>query len=305
LGNNNLNSLKKSENVILDNTDRLKKDMIVMTAWGLGKIKGKNEVGQYIISIESNEVTFGIEDIKLNYIVYCCILCKEETYWTEVKLDFNTSLSSFKKKISSFVKCHPSQVVVIYGGKKLEGINNLEELGLYDKLTFLIAIKDIQEYSALRTKNIRTSNASLEFNAIRFKVNQDIIITALGFLKNKLIDVYYDLLIFEEISEGDLRLILSDKKILVIKDEFETLEAYKHKINSINIKENTIYQIHQYLSTSDNNQYCGIKGSASVDEKNTQVVFKFYNCELSGERKNSTTVEEGLIPSIYFYIKSE
>jgi len=293
-----------NENVIIDNSEKFKDGLEVMTAWGLGKVVAKNESGTYTIKIEQTEVEFPPEDIKLNYSVYCCILCKDHTYWSEIKLDFNSSLTAFKKKISSFIKCHPSQIVIIYNGNKLENIKNLEELGIYDKCIFLVAIKDPQELSILRTRNVKTSSKSPEYNAIKFTVNQDIMLTGLGFYKNKLIDVFYDLFIFEECDDIDNKLILSEKKIFVQKDEFEENEVYKHKINLIELKENAVYQIHQYLHNSDSNQFIGIKGLPNVEEKNTYINFKFYNCEIAG-RHNSTDVDEGMIPLLYFFVKTE
>jgi len=296
--------ISKTQNIILDNLERFKTDMEVMTAWGLGKIINKTETGLFRIKIESTEVEFSPEDIKLNYSVYCCILCKDHTYWAEIKMDFNMSLGAFKKRISTFIKCHPSQIVIIYNGNKLENIKNLEELGLYDKCTFLVAIKDPHELSILRTRNVKTSSKSMEYNAIKFSVNQDIMLTGIGFYKNKLIDVFYDLFVFEECVDIDNKLILSEKKIFVQKDEFEENEVYKHKINLIELKENVVYQIHQYLHHSDNNQFIGIKGIPNIEEKNTFISFKFFNCDIPG-KSNSTDVDEGMIPLLYFFVKTE
>ena len=295
---------KKTENLVIDNSEKYKEGLEVMTAWGLGKYVRRNENGLIAIKIEATEVEFQEEDIKLNHTIVCCILCKDNTYWTELKLDLNTSLTGFKKKISTFIKCHPSQIVIIYNGNKLENLRNLEELGLYDKCIFLVAIKDPQELVILRTKNTKTSTSNLEYNAIRFSVNQDIMMTGLGFFKNKQADVYYDLFIYVEISDGENKLVLSEKKIYVQKDEYEENEVYKHKINVIEIKENVVYQIHQYLHHCDNNQYMGLKGLPTIEEKNTLINFKFLKCEISG-RKNSTDVDEGMIPSLYFFVKTD
>jgi hypothetical protein len=82
---------------------------------------------------------------------------------------------------------------------------------------------------------------------LKFSVPHDIIITGVGFYKNKTVDVFYDLFIFEEIG-NNTKLVFSEKKVIVRKDEFEENEVYKHRINNIEIKANTTYQIHQYLS---------------------------------------------------------
>ena len=106
--------------------------------------------------------------------------------------------------------------------------------------------------------------------------------------------------IFEEVG-NNTKLLFSEKKITVRKDELEENEVFKHKINNIEIKSNTEYQIHQYLSRTDNHQYFGIKGIENIEEKCTLINFKFSICEISG-RVNSTDLEEGMIPAIYFFV---
>ena len=135
---------------------------------------------------------------------------------------------------------------------------------------------------------------------MKFSVAHNIIITGVGFYKNKTNDVYYDLFIFEEIGNNS-NLIFSEKKVIVRKDELEENEVYKHRINNIEIKANTIYQIHQYLGKTEKNQYIGLKGTECIEEKSTLISFKFFNCEIPG-RVNSTDIEEGMIPAIYFYV---
>lgn len=113
-------------------------------------------------------------------------------------------------------------------------------------------------------------------------------------------DVYYDLFIFEE-NEHNQKLIFNEKRITVRKDELEENEVFKYKINNIEIKANVVYQIHQYLNGADSNQYFGCKGNETVEEKCTLIPFKFSSCEIPG-KTNSTDVEEGMIPTIYFYV---
>jgi hypothetical protein len=135
---------------------------------------------------------------------------------------------------------------------------------------------------------------------LKFSVPHDIIITGVGFYKNKTVDVFYDLFIFEEIG-NNTKLVFSEKKVIVRKDEFEENEVYKHRINNIEIKAHTTYQIHQYLNKTEKNQYFGLKGTEAIEEKSTLISFKFSNCEIPG-RTNSTDIEEGMIPAIYFYV---
>ena len=125
----------------------------------------------------------------------------------------------------------------------------------------------------------------------------------IGFYKNKSVDIHYDLYIYEEQSNG-LKMVYSEKRIMVKKDEFEENEIYKYKINNIEIKENCLYQIHQYLNTAENNQFVGTKANESVEEKTTLITIKFQNCEIPG-KVNSSDIEEGMIPAIYFFVKTD
>ena len=182
---------------------------------------------------------------------------------------------------------------------------NIFDLGVYEKDTFLAIIKDTQEFQVLRCKNYKASNKQNAYNAIRIKVNHDIILTGIGFMKNNCSDVNYQLIIFEEEANQNLKLLYSEKQITIkcinSKDENP---IYKHKIAGFEIKKNSFYQIHQYLNRTDNNQNIGVKSVEDVEEKNTGIVFSFSNCQILG-RENNTNVEEGMIPSIYYFVTSE
>jgi hypothetical protein len=303
----NEDKYQKRENSIIDNSERYKPDMLVMTEWGIGKIANINPESQIgVVKIEGNEVEFPLSTLNTALTIYLCILCRDSTMWAEVKIGFDYTTNLLKKKICSFVKCHQSQIVLIHSGQKIDKNQNIFELGVYEKDVFLAVIKDPQELFILRTKTIKTTNKQPLFNAISFKTNQDIVLTGIGFYRNNNIDVSFDLLIYEEnpVLSSSIKLVYSNKKILVKCEGAKENEIYKHKINHLEIKENVQYQIHQYLSSTDSNQNIGFKCLETVEEKNTLISFTFYNCLIQG-RSNSTTVEEGMIPIIYFYIKTE
>lgn len=295
--------LEKSD--LIDNSVSLKLDSLVMTEWGVGKVtNSKLEDGTVQVKIEENQLAFSPESIKVNLDIYLCILCKDSSYWVDMKIDFGFTIQSLKQKISQFIKCHPSQIVIIHSGAKVDKKNqSLVDIGVYEKDVFLIAIKDPQELSIFRCKSSKLINKNVSYNALKFSASQDIIFSAIGFYKNKGVDLYYDLYLYEEQSQG-LKMIYSEKKILVKKDEFEENEIYKYKINNIEIKENTLYQIHQYLNTAENNQFIGTKGSESMEEKTTLITLKFFNCEIPG-KENSSDLDEGMIPAFYFFVKTD
>lgn len=289
---------------VIDNSEKYKVDMIVMTEWGIGKIISINEGGIAIVKIEGSEVEFPLMSLNTSLTVYCCILCKDSSNWIEIKVEFDFAVYALKKKIALMLRCHPSQVILIHGGRKVDKNVNIFELGIYEKDVFLAIIKDPQELSVMRSKSIKTSTKQPIYNAIRVKVNQDIILTALGLFKNNMSDVYYDMLIFEEDQNNNLKLVYSEKKILVKSEGVKENTVFKHKISNIELKENVNYQIHQYLNQADSNQNLGVKCNEEVVEKFTQITFQFSNCKIQG-RTNSTDTEEGMIPMIYFYIKTE
>ena len=113
---------------------------------------------------------------------------------------------------------------------------------------------------------------------------------------------FYHLIIFEEEANGNLKLVYTEKKILVKSGTNES-PIYKHKISILDLKQNVFYQIHQYIDSTDSNQNISVKCAEEISEKHTGVTFTFSNCKISG-KTNSSDIEEGLIPSLYFYVKS-
>jgi hypothetical protein len=287
---------------IIDNTEKYKNEMIVMTEWGIGRIGSISTEGIAVIKIEGSEVEFPLSSLNTCLTVYLCILLKENCFWAEVKLGFDCSVYGLKKRVAQLIKCHPSQVVIVHGGKKIETNVGIFELGVYEKDVFLAVVKDPKEYFITRSKNHKTSNKNLNYNAIGFKVNEDITLTGIGLFKNNNMDIFYNLLIFEEEFNSNLKLIYTEKKVLVKTDKKEN-PIFKHKISNLNLKKDTLYQIHQYIESTDSNQNIGVKCSEEVSEKHTNVIFTFSNCKISG-RTNSSDIEEGLVPSLYFNVKS-
>lgn len=300
----NLPQQNKSEGAmqIIDNTEKFKPQMVVMTEWGIGTIDSISSEGIAVIKIEGSEVEFPLSGLNTCLTVYLCILQKENCIWAEVKLGFDCSVYGLKKRVAQLIKCNPSQIVIVHGGKKIETNVGVFELGVYEKDVFLAVVKDPKEYFITRSKNHKTSNRNLSYNAIAFKINEDIILTGIGLFKNNNIDIIYNLLIFQEESNSNLKLVYTEKKVLVKTDKKEN-SIFKHKIANLDLKKDTLYQIHQYIESSDINQNIGVKCSDEVSEKHTNVTFTFFNCKISG-KTNSTDIEEGLVPSLYFYVKS-
>jgi hypothetical protein len=77
---------------------------------------------------------------------------------------------------------------------------------------------------------------------------------------------------------------------------------YRYKIPNIEFKENTTYEIHQYIEDTDENQSIFVKGEDEIVEKDSEVRFIFSKCSIKG-KLNRTSVDKGLVPEIYFYIK--
>ena len=289
---------------ILNNNEKFKNSMSVMTEWGVGKILNLLENDIALCRIEGSDIEFPLMNLNTSLTIYICILCKDSSYWTEIKLGFDYTVNQLKQKISTIVKCHPSQIVIVHNGRKVTKSVNVFELGIYEKDVFLAIIKDPNELTVLRSKVHKTTNKNPIFNAIKLKVNSDVVLTGLGLYKNNSIDLYYQILIFEEDKNSNLKIIFSEKKILVKTEGTKESEIHKHKISNLDLKENVSYHIHQYLDDTNSNQNIGFKCFEGVEEKNTDILFEFSNCRIQG-RSNSTDVEEGMIPCLYFYVKTE
>ena len=289
---------------IIDNTEKFKLDMVVMTEWGLGKILNIDG-GVALVKIEGTEIEFPLFNLNTSITIYLCILMRDGTSWAEIKVPFDYFVKDLKIKIARITKCHNSQVILVHNGAKIEKNLNIFDLGVYERDTFMAIIKDPQEYQMIRSKNFKMSNKQCIYNAIRIKVSQDILVTGIGLLKNNLSDLVYQLMIFEEEPNSNMKLIFSQKQIIVkCASNKEEVPIYIHKISNLSIKKDNFYEIHQYLNKVDNNQYIGVKCQVEIADKSTGVDFCFSNCQIPG-RENHSNIEEGLIPSIYYCVTSE
>jgi hypothetical protein len=289
---------------VLNNNQKFKIGMSVMTEWGVGKILNIMEGDIALCSIEGSDIEFPLGSLITSLSVFICILCKDSSNWAEAKIGFDFSVNNLKQKISKMIKCHPSQIVIVHNGSKVIKNTNIFDLGVYEKDVFLAIIKDPTELSILRCKNHKTTNKNPVYNAIKLRVTSDIVLTGMGLYKNNNIDLDYQILIFEEEKNSNLKLIYSEKKIIVKSEGSNESEIYKHKISNLDLKEGVMYQIHQYLDNTNNNQNIGVKCQEEVFEKNTDIKFEFFNCKIQG-RTNATDIEQGMIPCIYFYTKTE
>ncbi len=290
---------------IIDNTEKYKTDMTVMTEWGVGKILSINpETSIAMVKIEGSEVEFPLLSLNTAITIYFCVLSAGSDCWCEMKVSFDYTSQDLKSKLSAYLKCHSSQIVLIHNGMKIQKSDNIFELGVYERDVFLAVVKDTQELYINRSKGIKTTASLSQFNAVRVSVNEDIILSAVGLYKNNYQDVYYQLLIFEEDKRRGLKLVYSEKKIPVKCDDVKEDPMYKHRISNFEIKSSVKYQIHQYLSSVDGNQISGSDCHEKVKEENSGIMFRFENCSIQG-RVNSSDVEQGMMPMIYFYVKEQ
>jgi hypothetical protein len=295
--------LDKAER-IMDNRDKLKIDKFVITEWGLGKIiKKDNQI--ITVDIYGNPAEFPESSIRLNYSITVLVLINEASFLLDIKVDSSTSIKRFKKKIAEIVNSHSSLIVLVHSGRKVEDEKSILELGIYDKDTFMAVVKDPSETLVSRGGNtILNSKYSNNFNAVKFKCDEDIILTGLGLFRNEASDVYYDLLIYEE-RNGVPHLIFNEKKVLVLRKNKEGDEIFKYAISHINIKKNGLYQIHQNIIGSDiSSHYSGIGFVRDIESKKSGIKFMFYDCDLTS-KINGSSIEKGFIPSIYYKINIE
>ena len=287
---------------VIDNTEKFKVDMVVMTEWGLGKII-KISQGIASIKIEGTDVDFPLMSLNTMITIYLCILSKETTSWAEIKIPFDYLVHDLKTKIARITNSHHSQVLLVHNGAKIQKNVNIFELGIYEKDTFLVIIKDPREIEISRCISYKTASNQNIHNALRLKVNQNVILTAMGLMKNNFSDVLYHLMVFEEeIHNSNLKLVFSQKQVnvscMASKDDNP---IYKHKIANLEIRKGIAYQIHQYMNRTDNNQNICVKCIDDLEERQTGVIFSLSDCEIQG-KENATNIEEGLIPSIYYTV---
>jgi len=296
------------ENVIkvIDNEEQFKSGMVVMTEWGLGTIvKISEEIAS--VKIEGTDVDFPLISLNTMISIYLCIVTKDTTTWAEVKLPFDYLINDLKIKVARIINSHQSQVLLVHNGAKIEKNVNVFELGIYERDTFLAIIKDPQEFKIFRSlNNYRTAKNENSHHAIRLKVNQNIIITAIGLLKNYFSHVTYQIIVFEEEkNNSNLKLVFSDKQINVnCMSSKEDNLIHKHLITNLEIRKDVYYQIHQNVNKTDINQSICVKCNETIEDKLSGVLFNFSNCEIIG-KENSTSTEEGMIPSIYYTVTSE
>ena len=145
---------KSLEKKILNNTERIKQETFVMTEWGIGKVtKIVDDIATVLI--EGNPVEFHKETLTTSLPIYLCILCKDNTYWIDLIIEFFYNISILKSKIAQFMKCHHSQIIIIHKGVKVDKKNlSLMEMGIYERDILLVVIKDPQELNIIRYINI-------------------------------------------------------------------------------------------------------------------------------------------------------
>jgi len=295
--------LDRSER-IRDNTDKMQLEKYVITEWGLGKIvKKENQI--VTVDIYGNPAEFPESAIKLNYSLTVLVLIGESSLLLDLKVDSSTTISKFKKKIAEIINSHSSLIVLVHAGRKVEHEKSILELGIYDKDSFMAVVKDASETLVSRMGNLfLNSKFSNTFNALRFKCDEDIVLTGLGLYRNDASDVYYDLLVYEE-NENVPHLIFNEKKVMVLRKDKEGEEVFKHAISNLSIRKNRVYQVHQNILNTDlSSQYSGIGFAKEVESQNSKIKFSFLDCNLTS-KINGTNVERGLVPALYYIIKTD
>ena len=293
----------------LDLSDNFAVNSIVMTEWGTAKITLINKELQTVkLRIEDQEIEYPFIGLNPFLQIYVCIVHKDNIKWAVIKISLNETCYSIKNKIGKMFNVHPSRIILIFKEKKINDYNTIiYNLSFYEKAELLAVIRDPIEYCKFRFKNCDVKNFNSKFNSISVKTNVNVIITGIAFYKNKLNDIYYELII----KDNNKNIIFEADNIFVPKkdenEENSKKETYMVKYNlnkEIIFEKNKIYEIQQNFYNNIKDQYYGIQQGDNLADENG-VTFTFSKTELNSENsiENSTKIEQGLIPGIYYSFK--
>ena len=293
----------KNDIDILNLTENFKLNSMVMTAWGPGKITFINEDTQTAkIRIEGQEQEFAFNSINPFLQIYICIISENKIHWTLLKIDISENLYYIKNKIGNMYKVHPSRVLLIHRGNKIKDYSvNVYALKIYEKDELLAVVREPVEFSKFRFKNFIKSNNNTGVNSITVKSNKTIIVTGIAFYKNDMFDVNYELIIKKNnniIYEDDIFVPKRDSPVEINKKETYIVKYYLNK--EIIFEENQLYDIQQNIFNNNiKEQFIGNQPNDNLADENG-VVISFFESSIE---KNSTKVNEGLIPGIYYTFK--
>ena len=302
-------SFQINNNDTLDLSENVQLNSIVMTEWGPSKITYINKEQQIVkLKIEDSEIEYPFEALNPFLSIYICIIHENNIKWSLIKISLNETCYSIKNKIGKMLNVHPSRVILIYNQKKITDYNiSIFNLSLYEKAEFLSVIREPVEYCRFRFKNCDKKNFNSKFNSILVKTNMNVLITGIAFYKNELNEIYYELII----KDNNKNIIFEDDNIFVSKknekDDNSKKESYMEKYNlnkDIIFERNKIYEIQQNFTTNIKEQYYGNQPFDNYADENG-VIFTFYKTEMNGENiiENSTQIDQGLIPGIYYSFK--
>lgn len=302
-------------NDIIDFSEKVKKDSIVNTEWGPGRVKSVNKENKTcLVEIESNEVSFPILSVNPSINIYGCIIDKMKTHWMLMKINFNDTALSIKQKIGKIFQVHHSQILLIHSGYVVTENVSVFDMGLFEKDDILIVIKDKKEFSFKRFKSVKIISQSSGFNSISLKFSDNIILTGLGFYKSPNSDTHYELII----KDNDSNVMLSIQNIVVKKMEKDVNTnnidklTVKYKIGEeIVFYKDKIYEIQQnvnmYSRSDETNFLSQCVGYQSQDGYNSKNGLKitFYDSKLNDDdgKENMSSPSTGKIPIIYYTFK--
>lgn len=299
---------QKNKNEILDMSENLKLNSMVNTEWGPGKIILINKEAQIVkIRIEGQEQEFPFNSINPFLQIYVCIISENKIHWSLLKIALGENLYYIKNKIGNMYKVHPSRVLIIHAGKKIKDYSvNIYNLGIYEKDELLVVIREPVQFSKFRFKNLIKSNNNSGINSIRVKSTKNIIVTGIAFYKNDMFDVNYELIIKNNnniLYEDDIFVPKRDSPVEIKKEETYIVKYYLNK--EIIFEENQFYDIQQnILNNNIKEQYIGIQLSENlVDENGVIITFIETQINKKNIKDNSTKVDQGLIPGIYYSFK--
>lgn len=321
---NSNSSMKKSSgnaqekvNDFIDLSEKIKKDAIVNTEWGPGKIISVDKANQTCkIKIENEELSFPLMSVNPSLNIYACIIDKSKTNWAMLKVTFQDTSLSIKQKIAKMYQVHHSQIILIHGGVVISDNKGVFDIGLFETDDLLIVIKDKKEFAFKRFRNVKIINQNSGYNSIFIKANDNIILTGVGFFKNTNSDVYYELII----KDSEKNVLYTAQNILVKKPgksiDTNSIDKLivKYKLGEeVVFDKDKVYEIQQNLNiysgiSSNQGLHSQCIGYQTVDGYNPENGLKITFIESTNStnengKENMTSVTLGMIPALYYTFK--
>lgn len=297
--------VKKSEQKIYTCGEKITVNQMVNCDWGQGKIISIDKENQTAkVKIEGQEISLPISTLISDMNIYVLAIDKSGTNWIMLKVSYNDNVKKVRMKIANLYNVHYTQVVIIHNSRYVRSSDqSVFEIGLYEKDTILAVIKDKKEFNFTRFKNHKLNNFTSGYNSIYIEPNQSIKLTGIGFYKNSIKDIYYDLYIVDDKNKS----LFERRHILVNKEpNFNQGIIQKYKIEKdVFLMAGKQYEIRQIINDSSiNSQWSGENSIGDVD-LNSGLAIKFIDCKNKEEKygNNMSSPTKGLIPQIYYSFK--